>query len=55
MEQAAVMQEKSQMKEAQMRSYKKGEKALELKNEMDKYYAESVAAKMVVLKDVIMK
>lgn len=31
MEQAAVMQEKSLMKEAQMRSYKKGERALELK------------------------
>ena len=38
-----------------MRSYKKGEKAMQLKGEMDKYYAESVAAKMVVLKDVIMK
>jgi hypothetical protein len=55
MEQAAVMQEKSLMKEAQMRSYKTGERALELKEEMDRYYAESVAAKMVVLKDVIMK
>jgi len=38
-----------------MRSYKKGEKAMELKEQMDKFYMESVAAKLVVLKDVILK
>jgi hypothetical protein len=38
-----------------VRSYKKGERALELKEQMDRFYMESVAAKMVVLKDVILK
>ena len=55
MEQAAVLGEKSRMKEEQLRSYKKGEKALDLQNERDQLYAESVAAKLVVLKDVILK
>ncbi len=34
---------------------KGGVKALELKEKVDKYYLESVAAKMQVLKDVILK
>jgi hypothetical protein len=38
-----------------MRSYKRGDKSIELKGQMDKYYIESVAAKMMVLKDVILK
>lgn len=55
MEKAAVFEEKARQKEAQMRSYKKGDKALQFSAEMDKYYTESVSAKMVVLKDVILK
>lgn len=34
---------------------KNGTKAMELKERLDKYYLESVAAKMHVLKDVILK
>ena len=43
------------MKEEEVKAYKRGEKAMQLKEDMDKYYMESVAAKMVVLKDVILK
>ena len=55
MEQASVMEEKAKRKEEEMRGYRRGEKAMKLKEEMDRYYMESVAAKMVVLKDVILK
>jgi vacuolar-type H+-ATPase catalytic subunit A/Vma1 len=55
MEQVNVMEEKAKQKEEQMKSYKKGDKSIELKGQMDKFYLESVAAKLVVLKDVILK
>ena len=55
MDQASVMEEKARRKEEEMRGYGRGERAMQLKEEMDKYYMESVAAKMVVLKDVILK
>ena len=55
MDHVELLEHEAKQKEIQLKYIKGGEKAIDLKEELDKYYLESVAAKMHVLKDVMLR
>lgn len=55
MDHVSLLEHEAKQKELELKYMKGGAKALELKEKLDKYYLESVAAKMHVLKDVILR
>lgn len=55
MDHVELLEHEAKQKEIQLKYIKGGDKAIDLKEELDKYYLESVAAKMHVLKDVMLR
>lgn len=55
MDHVTLLESEAKQKELELKYMRNGTRAMQLKEKLDKYYLESVAAKMHVLKDVILK
>lgn len=55
MDHVSLLESEARQKELELKYMKSGKQSMEMKEKLDKYYLESVAAKMHVLKDVILK